>query len=314
MENCLKVYPNTSTEPVAYVGALQLGSIENIVEYNNINGVAGTGTGAAGSGFMLAAYFSNVENTLRFNTFAFAQRGVRIEAGFLNVIVNNRFEYNQREGLVSLGYESIYIANRFGDNSMDSDSGYVDCQIGDAGTNGYGNIFADNYAFHAGVYTSNKPSYNFFLNGGGGADRAHHNEVFNNRGNNANVAVYAAGGTAPLALSPLNIEVTGGGLTGASVTFGAQAGRIWSLTITSNISGAATATINTPTNPIKDMIAYLQIYNNSGGTLTVTFDLVNNVFKNSGYTDPANGKFKTAAYRYDGTHWIQQGAWSGDMS
>ncbi len=314
-ENCLKVYPNTSTSPGSYVGALQLGSIENIVEYNNINGTAGVAAGGAGSGFMCAAYFSAVENTMRFNTFAFAERGVRIDAGFLNVVVNNRFEYNQREGLVSLGYESVYIANRFGNNSMSANSGAVDCQIGDSGTNGYGNVFADNIGFYADLssigYSTNKPSYNFFLNGGGGADANHHNEVYNNRGTNANVAVYApVTSTAPIALSPLNIEVTSGVNTGTNATIDSQGGSIWKITVLTNVSGASNFTLNAPLNPIKGMRSTLKVVNSSGGALTANLS----VLKISGYTDPANGFFKTAQFYYDGTNWLQVGAWSGDMS
>ncbi len=319
VENCLKYYVNQSGDPpAAYVGAIQLGSLENIVEYNNINGVAGMTTGNAGTGFMLAAYFTNVENTLRFNTFAFADRGVRIEAGFLNVLVQNRFEYCQREGLVSLGYESVYLANRFGDNSMGADNTYIDCIIGDGATNGYGNIFADNISIHTAVNSGTfRPSYNFFINGSGGADATHHNEVYNNRGNSAHIAVYAPfTGTAPVALSQLYIEVANSGGTGSSFTFGAQSGLMWTATVTSNISGVANLEIKTPTNPLKGQRSTLKIVNSAGvgAVLTTAFDPTNHVFKVSGYTDPANGFFKTGEFYYDGTNWIQIGAWSADIT
>jgi hypothetical protein len=56
----------------------------------------------------------------------------------------------------------------------------------------------------------------------------------------------------------------------------------------------------------------LDIVNQSGGAITLTFDVI---YKVVGYTDPANGKRKTALFNYETSseQWIQTGAWSPDL-
>ncbi len=315
--NCLKYYVNGGTPPVpsAYVGALQLSSEENVVEHCNINGTAGIGvTGKYGLGWMCAAYFGSANglNHIRFNTFAFAQTGCRIDSGFFNDVLNNRFEYNQGQGLYALGYWSIYAFNRFQDNGQDTNNTYSHFKLGDTGANGYGNRVVGNAVWFPNTHgTGFNAKYGFELVGGGGADWNHHNEVVGNGGIGWVTALFApATGTAPLAISPTLIQQSLSTNIGGAIQFNAQAGDEWLATVNVGVSGVTTLTMSIPLQPIKGMRVSLMIFNNSGSALTTTFDAA---FKNSGYTDPANGRFKTAIYQYDGAHWIQQGAWSGDM-
>lgn len=84
------------------------------------------------------------------------------------------------------------------------------------------------------------------------------------------------------------------------------------------INSIGAFTINTPIGGVNDgQELELDIYNDSGGSITVTFSTgsVGSFYSSSGYTDPANGKRKTARFRYhavDG-RWIQIGAWTPDM-
>ncbi len=310
-ENCLKVYPNTSTSPGSYVGAIHLGTIENVLEHNNVNGTAGTATGHAGSGFMCAAYLSGSLNHLHFNTFAFAEVGVRMDAGILNDVTNNRFEFNQRQGLFALSEESIFALNKFQDNSIDSNSGYNAFTLGSGGSDGYGNRVIGNNFQQQSIYTSNKVAYGLDLQGNFGSTSPFRNDVAGNGGNGWNTALIAPPThSTPLAISPTLIQQSITVSTGGTATFDAQAGDEWVAQVNTTISAITTMTIGAPTNPLKGTRVSLMIYNNSGGVLTTTFDAA---FVTSVPGNPANGKFKTAMFQYDGAHWIQQGAWSGDM-
>lgn len=71
-------------------------------------------------------------------------------------------------------------------------------------------------------------------------------------------------------------------------------------------------TVNAPTGGGDGMELELDIYNASGGAITVTF---NAVFAIAGYTDPANNKRRTSRFRYHATSakWLQMGSWSPDI-
>ncbi len=77
-----------------------------------------------------------------------------------------------------------------------------------------------------------------------------------------------------------------------------------------NTTGAFT--VNAPTGGGDGMELELDIFNSSGGSVTVTF---NAAFKVAGYTDPANNKRRTARFRYHTVSalWMQMGAWSPDL-
>ncbi len=314
--NCLLKYLSSDSGLAAYVGSLQLGTIENVVEGCNINGISGLAAGSAGTGFMTAAYFTNAECHLRYNTFAFSQIGVRMDTSQFNDLIGNRFEYNQRQGMYADCIDSRFIGNRFQDNSMSADATYNHCTIGSAGVNGYRNVLVGNIVTQIDQYTTNKALYGFDLQGGGGTTYNLRVEAWGNAGTGYTTALYApAGGSAPLSISPMNmiqaVSVANGGATDAGGnSLSAQKGNIFSITASNN-SGASAIAINAPANPIKGQIITLMITNSSGGALTATFS---STWKTSSYTDPANGKYKLAQFNYDGAHWNQIGSWSGDMS
>ncbi len=311
-ENCLKVYPNTSTNPAGYVGAIQLGTIENVLEYNNINGTQSKDSVYGGNGFLCAAYFTGSLCHLRFNTFAFAEVGVRIDTSFFHDVMNSRFEFNQRQGLSAPIYQSNISFNKFQENSLAANATYNACVIGSGGSDGYGNRIIGNSFQHQGSGVGgNEVAYGLDLQGNFGSAYPYQNEVIGNNGAGWVTALIAPPThSTPIALSPKLIQQSSTVATAGTATFDAQSGDEWIATVNTTVSGLTTMTIGAPTNPIKGMRVSLMVYNNSGGTLTTTF---NAAFVNSSFTNPANGKFRTALYQYDGAHWIQQGAWSGDM-
>lgn len=70
-------------------------------------------------------------------------------------------------------------------------------------------------------------------------------------------------------------------------------------------------TLANPTNPRIGQVITYDIKNSSGGTMgAVTFG---GNFLQNGWAVPANGKRKTGSFQYDGTNWVQVGAWSGDL-
>lgn len=77
-----------------------------------------------------------------------------------------------------------------------------------------------------------------------------------------------------------------------------------------NATGAFT--VNNPTGGGDGMEMELDIFNASGGAITVSFGAA---IKVGGYTDPASGKRKTARFRYHTTSglWLQIGSWSPDL-
>ena len=81
-----------------------------------------------------------------------------------------------------------------------------------------------------------------------------------------------------------------------------------------NATGAFT--VNAPTGGVANgQEIEIDIYNASGGSMTVTFASSAGGFITGGYTDPADGKRKTARFRYHATDgkWVQIGAWTPDM-
>lgn len=87
----------------------------------------------------------------------------------------------------------------------------------------------------------------------------------------------------------------------ASYAPDAAAATLYSITV-----GATGAfTIATPTNPYIGRQLEIQLYNASGGTITVGFD---SIYKNTGFTSPTNGKRTTAVFRFTGSEWVQMGA------
>lgn len=78
------------------------------------------------------------------------------------------------------------------------------------------------------------------------------------------------------------------------------------------INATGAFTVNAPTGGGDGMELELDIFNSSGGAVTVTF---NAVFAVAGYTDPANNKRRTARFRYHTVSalWLQIGAWSPDL-
>jgi len=75
------------------------------------------------------------------------------------------------------------------------------------------------------------------------------------------------------------------------------------------ITGTGAFSVATPTHPVAGRELILQIYNASGGSITVSFDAV---FVKGTYTDPGNGARATARFIYDSSSakWIQIGAWA----
>ncbi len=78
------------------------------------------------------------------------------------------------------------------------------------------------------------------------------------------------------------------------------------------INATGAFAVNAPTGGGDGMELELDIFNSSGGAVTVTF---NAVFAVAGYTDPANNKRRTARFRYHTVSalWLQIGAWSPDL-
>lgn len=83
------------------------------------------------------------------------------------------------------------------------------------------------------------------------------------------------------------------------------------------VNAAGAFTVNAPTGGVSDgQLLELDIYNASGGAITVTFASgAGGFYSTGGYTDPANSKRKTNRFRYHAvdTKWIPVGAWSPDM-
>lgn len=75
---------------------------------------------------------------------------------------------------------------------------------------------------------------------------------------------------------------------------------------------AGAVTVNQPTGAAAGRELLLVVFNDSGGAITVTF---NAAYLTTGYTDPANGKRRSARFAYNPTAgvWIQIGDWSGDL-
>lgn len=94
---------------------------------------------------------------------------------------------------------------------------------------------------------------------------------------------------------------------GATVTTDASAGDYFAL----QAAGAA-RTLSNPTNPSQGQRITYQIWNNSGGVLTITWD---GAFKFAGWVDPANGKVRTITFVYYSSfgQWIQDGTVSPDL-
>lgn len=79
-----------------------------------------------------------------------------------------------------------------------------------------------------------------------------------------------------------------------------------------NLTGIGAYTINAPTLPAVGIIEgtriYFEIYNSSGGEVTVTW---NAIFKISGFYPPANGEHRSVWLVYDNAiGWMQLGGWN----
>lgn len=87
---------------------------------------------------------------------------------------------------------------------------------------------------------------------------------------------------------------------GAAIATDASAAAHFTVTA----SDTSAFTINAPSNAKKGREITFDITNSSGGSLgTITW---NAVFKLAGaFTNPANGKRRTASFKYDGTNWVE---------
>lgn len=269
-------------------------------------GIVGGGPNAYVCGLLTDCQLLHLYHT----TFAFCHYGARLGLGFGHDIAHNRFEFNQRHGLWTGAIRGRYGLNRFHDNSQEADGTYAHIKIGGlAGpTNGYNNTWMGN-EFHAVNYTDYIPNYGFDIQASGGVTWNLRNELSGNLdGGGIRLALVTNSGSPPVTVAPEHfdqqIDLSTNGQT---ATFDAQKGDIFRLHLT---SAAATATVGVPNYPLENSHIVMEIWNQTGGAVTVTF---NAVFKTSGFTNPANGKYRTARFYYNGTNWMQIGDWSGDL-
>ncbi len=307
----------------ADAGVVDIRAGETTVTDSNINGPGGdfgvavidggnthlgtTGGGVVGGGgaWLSAFYAGNNLMHLYRNTFAFAHYGAKLKTLTLGHNVEDcRFEFNQRHGLWTDAVTSRYEHNRFQDNSQEANGTYAHCKVG-SGVNGYGNVWLAT-TFYSISYQAYKPNYGFDVQAGGGTTAP--NEVVASGGTGFNLAMYSHTGSQPLLLQPKNqIQQVDTATNAQTITFDSQGGAYWIHHLT---AAAATSTLGVPLYPITGTPIVIDVFNQTGGGTTVTF---NAVFKTSGYTDPANGKHRTARFRYNGTNWMQEGDWSGDL-
>lgn len=309
-----------------YAGVIDIIGHENFFWEGNINGPSGdfgvavtdggnlhlgeTGGGVVGSGFLAAVKASGGLFHMYFVTCAFAHWGAFLTLGNGSDIAHNRFEFNQRSGLWTKGIRGRYVANRFQDNSQEGNGLYPHVIIGDGGspTNGYANVWDAN-AFHAINYTAYKPNYAYDVRANGGTAHNLANTIDNSEGDGYTTALVLRTGASPVKLPADAYRQSYSVSTDAqTITFNAQLGRTWRAHLTST---ALNVFFAAPTNAIEGMRASIEIFNQTGSTLTsVTFDAV---FKMGTLTMPANGKRRTTSVEFDGTNWIQSGDWSPDL-
>lgn len=299
----------------AYAGVIELGCSETFGEGNNFNGagadflnkhgdVDGV-AGVIGSGFLCVLYVKSNLCHFKRTTFAFAHYGVRINFTQLHEFESCRFEYNQRNGVYTDGIKSRFINNRFQDNSQELDNAYNHFRIGSNGVTGYQNSVIGNQ-FWAISHPTYLPNYGIEINTQlGGEVWASRNRVEANDGDGFELDLLTYTGVQPLLLGADYREQLLSVAGAATAQFKAQQGLNWKLTLT-----GSTATLDAPLRPVRGQIAMLEVLNSSGGASILTF---NAVFKHIGYTDPASTKRKTAVFRFDGTNWMLQGAWSADI-
>lgn len=289
-------------------GVIQLASVETFGYDCNWNAPPGVNVhSAVRSGYCHAALFTGSLQHWHQTTFAFGERGVLVAASTsYHNFSRCRFENNQSEGLEFNGAKSRISDCIFSDNSLDTDGAYAACIIGrGGGIQGYDNTWTGCRVNANGISGPYTHSYGFQVQSGNGTGLGSLNTFSNISGSGYTYAMFDHTGVGAIDVSPVNVlnqySVAGGG----TATINAQAGNKWKVTCT-----GATATIAAPTYPIRGMGVSLEILNSSGGGLTVTF---NAVFKHAGYTNPANGKRRTARFEYDGTNWILVGDWSADI-
>lgn len=302
-QNCLlSAVPSTYDALVSRQGVIELGCTEAMIEWCNINGVAGTlnaNTGRYGHGYMIALYIKAGVSRITNSVFAFAQNGVVIESSQHHQVMNSRSEYNQGHGFVVECQQSGFVNNRAQDNSHDSDSAYSGFY-----NSGWSNSFIGNKIQHVSYTNTQKYGIDTTTAAGTGATLTNHFSDNHMLGNGTNPLYHFT--------NPTNTPLSIGGqdfrqvlADGATVTPDAQNGNQWTLTAT------ASRTLAAPTNSYTGARATLSIKNSSGGAITTT---INGAYKMA-WTDPADGKTRTILLEcYDGTNWKSIGTVSGDLT
>jgi hypothetical protein len=140
------------------------------------------------------------------------------------------------------------------------------------------------------------------------------NASFAGNGNSyvaANNGKFSVGTSTAGAMLNVNGNIQSGVSTptyGVTVTINADSGNYAKITVTDTNAWTMAA----PTNPRTGQTLVVDIVNASGGAMgAITWNAVWKL--DSSYANPANGKRRTATFYYDGSNWVQVGAWSGDI-
>lgn len=316
------VLTNTGSTLSTYQGIIHFGVESTTVftevwmNYCNISGnVFKDGsnvywTGARGSGYYCAIYINGSPNRCTDVVGAFAQTGWVLDTGGSvdSMFAHCRGEYNQGDGFLVLSGHNTFCPGYAQSNSKDTDGAYGGWQIA-SGINVFACIEAQGISSDA-----NKMGYIFKDTQAVGAPtdffRANFYGKYRMNNMSASAVPLLKSGYSLVAVENNNVpQAVSVANAGTLSTLDAQAGDEWLITA-SNASGNSSITIGAPLNPFNGKQVTVSIINSSGGTLTTAFPAS---FKMSGYTDPANGKRRTFALRYDGTNWWQQGGVSGDL-
>lgn len=299
-QNCLlAAVPSSYSGLTARRGVVEIGCTEAMMEWCNINGVAGTAdanSGRIGNGFMIAVYVKTTGGVTRFfnSVAAFAQYGFVFESSQHHQVSQCRAEYNQGHGFVVEAQQSIFTACRAQDNSHDTDNTYSGFSV-----TGWSNTFIGN-KIHTVSFT-NKHKYGFDVNVGAGVGYTLLNSFTNNSMSDTARSIYkfAVSGNTPFAVNGLNFIQL---LTGTGTqTFDGQKGDHWKLVVNANI-----ATEITGTNLIEGHTYELEVLNSSGAAPAITLNAT--LFKATTLTlSPADTKRKAMQFTYDGTNLILSG-------
>lgn len=302
-QNCLLAsVPSSYSGLAARQGVLDIGCTETMMQWCNINGVAGTldaNSGRAGNGFMIAIYLRTTAGVSRClsSVGAFAQYGWVFESSQYHQVTNCRAEYNQKDGFLIEAQQSNFTGNRAQDNSHDTDNTYSGFNV-----TGWANILSNNKI--ESVIFTNKHKYGLDVNVGAGAGNTFTNSFNNNTMFNNTRPIYnfQVSGNTTFSVSGLNYpqRITGTG----TQTFDGQKGDLWYFTVNANTTSAVAVT-----NLIEGHSYTLIILNSSGATPAITLSAT---FHVSNYAAPANGKYRKVDLIYDGTNLV--GVSSGDIT